>query len=105
MENTGRNGLLGGHNGKSKKLRRARAWVCRGDAMSATGKEFLTLRGIVSTTHARAFDDQRRRLTCVLAEYFDTEGNIYRKAFESYGEPVIPTSGGNSEITARRRQW
>ncbi len=53
----------------------------------------------------RSFTDRRRRVNYVLASYRGEDGHEYRKAFESYGEPVVPETGTNAGITAMRTQF
>ena len=49
--------------------------------------------------------DQRRRLNRVVASYTGEDGHEYRKAFESYGEPIVPESGTHAELNKLHRQW
>jgi len=49
--------------------------------------------------------DRRRRLTYVIASYHDTKGNEYRKAFQSYGNPIVPLSGTHEELNSMKRQF
>ena len=49
--------------------------------------------------------DQRRRVNYVLADYRDSEGNEYRKSFESYDDPIVPESGTHSELNKMARQF
>jgi len=53
----------------------------------------------------RAFGDRRRKVTHVIASYRGQDGFEYRKSFESYGEPIVPTSGSNAEITKLKIQY
>ncbi len=65
----------------------------------------LSLIGIVKSTKQKSYADNRRIVNCVTAEYRGEDGHIYRKTFESYGEPIIPAEGDNQAITAKRIQW
>lgn len=61
------------------------------------------------TKHAPS-TDQRRRVNYVLASYYGTDpetgaGCEYRKAFRSYGEPVVPASGTHAELNALAEQY
>ena len=66
----------------------------------------LTLRHIVSREEkSRAVGDRRRRVIRVTASYCGEDGHEYRKAFESYAEPTIPTSGTHRALNALQSQW
>lgn len=65
----------------------------------------LTLKAIISRQDkARATNDNRKRVTKIVASYIGADGHEYRKTFEAYGEPIVPASGDNEEITAMRIQ-
>jgi hypothetical protein len=49
--------------------------------------------------------DQRRRITRVLCSYYGDDGHEYRRAFEAYGEPIIPETGTVKSTAAAQRQW
>lgn len=49
--------------------------------------------------------DRRRRLNRVVAAYFDSEGNEYRKSFESYSDPLVPERGSHVELNRLAKQW
>jgi hypothetical protein len=53
----------------------------------------------------RASGDRRRKINRVVASYRGDDGFEYRKSFESYGEPIVPESGENSEITKLKIQY
>jgi hypothetical protein len=53
----------------------------------------------------RASGDRRRKINHVVASYRGDDGFEYRKSFESYGEPIVPESGDNSEITKFKIQY
>jgi hypothetical protein len=65
----------------------------------------LQLVKIVKTAKQRSYVDNRRMVNAVTAEYRGEDGNAYRKVFESYGEPIVPTFGDNIALTAKRIQW
>ena len=65
----------------------------------------LQLIKIVKTARQRSYVDNRRMVNAVTAEYRGEDGNAYRKTFESYGEPIVPTFGDNIALTAKRIQW
>jgi hypothetical protein len=65
----------------------------------------LQLVRIVKTAKQRSYVDNRRMVNAVTAEYRGEDGNAYRKTFESYGEPIVPTFGDNIALTAKRIQW
>jgi hypothetical protein len=65
----------------------------------------LQLVKIVKTAKQRSYVDNRRMVNAVTAEYLGEDGNAYRKTFESYGEPIVPTLGDNIALTAKRIQW
>jgi hypothetical protein len=44
-------------------------------------------------------------VNAVTAEYRGEDGNAYRKTFESYGDPIVPSHGENVLLTAKRIQW
>jgi hypothetical protein len=50
--------------------------------------------------------DRRRRVFRVLAEYRDSEGDVYRKPFEAKDAwPGVPLYGTHSQLHAKRQQW
>ena len=65
----------------------------------------LTLQKIVKTARQKSYTDNRRIVNTVTAEYLGEDGHAYRKTFESYGEPIVPESGDNIVLTAKRIQW
>ncbi len=65
----------------------------------------LTLQRIVKTARQRSYVDNRRIVNVITAEYRGEDGNAYRKAFESYGTPIVPAHGDNVLLTAKRIQW
>lgn len=66
----------------------------------------LRLRFIVrEEKHVRSTTDQRRRINYTIAEYIGDDGEIYRKAFESYGVPRVPESGTHATLNAAKIQW
>lgn len=65
----------------------------------------LRLRSIVRTERARSFSDRRIKVNRTLAEYLGTDGEIYRKSFESMGVPNVPESGTHEELNAAKTQW
>lgn len=66
----------------------------------------LHLKRIDSTEHDRqAFDDNRFRVTRVIATYTDDEGYEYGKAFESHGQPFVPHAGTHKELNALKVQY
>jgi len=52
----------------------------------------------------RSFGDRRKKINYVLASYRGSDGNEYRKSFESYDTPHVPTFGTNEEITKLKIQ-
>lgn len=56
----------------------------------------------------RDSNDLRKRIHIIVAEYKDTEGNTYRKAFQTPAKSgktiVIPARGTSSELNAQRYQ-
>ena len=65
----------------------------------------LQLIKIVKTARQRSYVDNRRMVNAVTAEYRGEDGNAYRKTFESYGDPIVPSFGDNVLLTAKRIQW
>ena len=65
----------------------------------------LTLQRIVKTAKQRSYVDNRRIVNVITAEYRGEDGNAYRKTFESYETPVVPSHGDNVLLTAKRIQW
>jgi len=53
----------------------------------------------------RASGDRRRKINQFVASYRGDDGFEYRKSFESYGDPIVPESGDNSEITKLKIQY
>ena len=53
----------------------------------------------------RASGDRRRKINYVIASYRGDDGLEYRKSFESYGEPIVPKSGDNKEISSLKIQY
>jgi hypothetical protein len=53
----------------------------------------------------RSFGDRRRKVNHVTASYLGQDGLEYRKSFESYSDPIVPTSGSNAEITKLKIQY
>lgn len=50
--------------------------------------------------------DERRRLNWKLCQYRgDIDGGEYRKAFESYGDPIAPETGTHKSLAAACRQY
>jgi hypothetical protein len=52
-----------------------------------------------------SINDQRRRVSYVLAAYADAEGFEYRKSFESYDKPKVPNQGTHKELNALAIQY
>lgn len=72
-----------------------------------TVQQRLRLIGVIrrESKHAPAMD-KRRRVNYVVAEYQgDMDREIYRKAFRSYGQPLVPESGTHSELNALAEQY
>ena len=71
------------------------------------GKQLLRLIRVVRREQKHApSKDQRRRVNYVLAEYRgDADNEIYRKAFRSYGSPVVPDAGTHGQLNAMAEQW
>lgn len=71
------------------------------------GTQLLRLVGIVRREQKHApSKDQRRRVNYVLAEYRgDADNEIYRKAFRSYGTPVVPDAGTHDQLNHMAEQW
>ena len=66
----------------------------------------LTLSHIVSRKEShRAFGDRRRRVISIVASYQGDDGYEYRKSFESYLEPKVPTSGTHEALNLLKSQW
>ena len=66
----------------------------------------LKLVGIIRREEKhRASGDRRRKINYVIASYRGDDGFEYRKGFESYGEPIIPESGDNEQITNLQIQY
>ncbi len=65
----------------------------------------LTLQRIVKTAKQRSYVDNRRIVNAITAEYRGEDGNAYRKTFESYGAPIVPSHGDNVLLTSKRIQW
>ena len=65
----------------------------------------LQLVKIVKTARQRSYVDNRRMVNAVTAEYLGEDGHAYRKLFESYGDPIVPSHGDNMALTAKRIQW
>lgn len=65
----------------------------------------LTLQRIVKTAKQKSYVDNRRIVNVITAEYRGDDGHSYRKAFESYETPVVPSHGDNVLLTAKRIQW
>lgn len=65
----------------------------------------LTIQRIVKTAKQRSYVDNRRIVNVITAEYLGDDGHIYRKSFESYKTPVVPSHGDNVLLTAKRIQW
>ena len=50
--------------------------------------------------------DGRRRVKYVLAEYRGSkDGESYRKAFRSYSNPIVPSTGTHAELNALAEQY
>ena len=65
----------------------------------------LALQRIVKTAKQRSYIDNRRIVNAITAEYLGDDGHIYRKVFESYETPAVPSHGDNVLLTAKRIQW
>jgi hypothetical protein len=65
----------------------------------------LQLVRIIKETKQRSYVDNRRMVNTITAEYRGEDGGEYRKTFESYGVPLVPTSGDNVALTSKRIQW
>lgn len=65
----------------------------------------LQLTKIVRRGESRPTGDRRRKVCVVVAEYRGDDGDVYRKSFESYGQPLVPDSGTHDEINGMRQQW
>jgi hypothetical protein len=66
----------------------------------------LYLTGIVRVEYnVRSNIDQRYRVDRYIVNYRDTEGNDYRKSFESRKTPNIPETGTHKTLNALQRQW
>ena len=69
--------------------------------MSKIGKTILFRVAVIRTDEKHApTADKRRRVNYTLAEYADSDGNRYRKAFRSYAQPLVPDSGTHDELNA-----
>lgn len=55
--------------------------------------------------NVRAYHDNRVRVCHMLCEYKGSDGEIYRKSFESKGIPVPPQEGTHDEINRAKKQW
>jgi len=67
----------------------------------------LTLSRIIRRDpNHRSSRDQRRRVCDVIAEYVDSDGNCYRKAFESdrSTKPFVPSRGTHATLNALHYQ-
>lgn len=61
--------------------------------------------GITRTEHnVRSSADRRCKVTRVIAKYYGTDGEEYRKAFEAKGTPVVPENGTHEELNSKRYQ-
>lgn len=71
----------------------------------AAGPEKLKLKNIVRTEkNVRSMKDRRAMVTRTVAEFTDSEGNVYRKSFEAKGkDPVIPESGTHEELNKKHQ--
>ena len=65
----------------------------------------LTLQRIVKTAKQMSYVDNRRIVNAITAEYSGDDGHVYRKTFESYGTPFVPSHGDNVLLTSKRIQW
>ena len=63
------------------------------------------IRIVKEESSARSFKDERRRVNRTTAEYFGDDGHPYRRAFESYGTPVVPESGDTGTLAMTQYQW
>jgi len=70
-------------------------------------QQLLILCGIVRREKKHSpSGDRRRRVNYALASYRgEQDHDIYRKAFRSYGEPVVPQSGTHAELNALAEQY
>ena len=74
--------------------------------MAKANPMILTLARIDKTEHNRqAFDDNRFRVTRVIATYIGTDGYEYGKAFESHETPIVPERGTHAELNALKNQY
>ena len=70
------------------------------------GNEILRFSHIVRTeTKHVSINDQRRRVFYVLAAFLDRDGFEYRKSFESYDNPTVPSQGTHRELNGVQTQW
>ena len=65
----------------------------------------LTFQKIVKEARQRSYVDNRRIVNVITADYRGDDGHEYRKTFESYGAPDVPSHGDNVLLTAKRIQW
>jgi len=73
--------------------------------MPKQDEPILTFVRIIRTERKRASADRRRILTVTLCEYRAPDGTEYRKSFESYNTPNIPTYGTSKQLTELQKQW
>lgn len=57
--------------------------------------------------HRRSFVDERRRVDWYVFEYVGSDGERYRKSFETSPgvAPVVPESGYHGSINREKVQW
>ena len=80
--------------------------VTKGGIAMFNKTQVLRLRGIVRRAAKDApTTDQRRRVNYVLAEYVGEDGHDYRKAFRSYGEPIVPPTGTHDHLNSLAEQY
>jgi len=76
--------------------------VCKKKTQEVT----LTLLGIVRVDRAvRSLIDQRFIVNRAIVEYRGSDSELYRKAFESKGEPEVPRSGTHAQLNGQKKQW
>lgn len=68
-------------------------------------EQLLTLTRIERTERRRSTHDNRRFVNVTTATYRGEDGYEYRKAFESYGAPNVPTSGTHPQLNKENKQW
>jgi phage-related protein (TIGR01555 family) len=78
--------------------------VAKAKAADADGDP-LTLDYVVRREVKQPTGDQRRRVNVVTASYRGSDGYEYRKAFEAYDEPTVPSKGTHKELNSLREQW